>query len=361
MAVTSSREILPRSFNHQLGSSPECTMVFALTLDGPTSTQEMLDRVNIKFGDPHPEYDYIMALGASVNETDYFHAELTIDFGVPDANAANNLGAGGASAIGGGGTGGGGTGGGGTGGDGGAGGNGGAGGQSNPLSRPDQWTFGTQVSQVPAQTYFPYPQDNFNRKPITNSAGDPMFDGVTTTIGELKATITGNRQNFNYGAAQEFTGSVNNAPYLSGSRGTWMCMGISGTPQNETVGNRTIYFWQVQVELVYRSIGYYMQTMDVGLNHWQIKPNGGYEKVRATLRSWIPVEGQEDEFPTIGQYSNPVATDAPVSLNGRGMLLYPQQLSATDPDEISSWTPPLAFNLRMSPEINFGSAFGYPN
>ena len=71
MGVTSYREILPRSFTHTLGSSPECSMVFALTLNGPTSTQEMLDRVNLKFGDPHPEYDYIMALSASVTETDY--------------------------------------------------------------------------------------------------------------------------------------------------------------------------------------------------------------------------------------------------------------------------------------------------
>ena len=187
-----------------------------------------------------------------------------------------------------------------------------------------------------------------------------MFEGLTQTVGELKATITGNRQYFNYGAAQQFTGATNNSSYLGGGRGTWMCMGISGSPQNETVGNRTIWFWQVQVELVYRSIGFYLNTMDVGLNHWQQKDNGGYEKVRATVRSWIAIEGQEDEFPEVGQYSEPIATDAPVALNGRGMLLYPQQLSASGPDEIASWTPPNQIKLRMSPEINFGAAFGYP-
>ena len=100
--------------------------------------------------------------------------------------------------------------------------------------------------------------------------------------------------------------------------------------------------------------------MDVGLNHWITKQNGGYEKVRATVRSWIPVEGQEDEFPEVGQYSDPVATDAPVPLNGRGMLLYPQEDTSPGDDQIAKWTPPIQFNLRMSPEINFGSAFGYP-
>ena len=136
-------------------------------------------------------------------------------------------------------------------------------------------------------------------------------------------------------------------------------MGISGSPQNETVGNRTIYFWQVQVELLFRATNFWFKTMDVGLNHW-IDKDGKKEKVRATVRSWLPVEGQEDEFPSIGEYSDPVATDSPVALDGQGGLLYPQQENSPGENQIAKWTPPIQFSLRMSPEINFGSAFGYP-
>ena len=346
MAVVSWREILPRTFSHSFGSAMECERNFALTLDGPTNTQECLDAVGIQFGDSHPEYPTIYCLSGDLTETDFYHAELTVSYGVVDPNAPNSAGA--------------------TGGHGGDGGGGGGGGGSgddgngpiaNPLNRPDVWNFSTSTVEVPcteAYTDGPnsvwakpgtinYLNETGGRVPVVNSAGDSIWSGLTKTVGQTKVTIKGNRSSFNWTQAQYVTGRINAKTWMNTKPGFWMCQGVSATPQAEQVGNVTVKFWEVNVELIYREGGFISPLINSGLNYIGKDKDGKTAKLRVFLKS----EGMPDPG---------VPADLPVALKKDGSLMRPAEEG--DFTKPSPYIEPLTMYYRVNGSCNFEAYFG---
>lgn len=226
MAVLSYREVLPRTFQHRLGESPTAEMKFVVTVDEPTPTQQIIATVGYVHGSGHPEYPFLLMLDGSVNETDRYHAEVTLRFEVPQQE---NL-------------------------------------DPNPLARPDVWSFSTGGAQVPALVYY----DGNTKKPLVNSAND-FIEGLTTAEAEVRATVAGNRAVFPAAVAAAVTNCVNSGNYLWGGPHTWLCTGISAQQATEVVNDVEIRYWQVTSELVFRASTHNLQLPNVGWNYL----NGG--------------------------------------------------------------------------------------
>lgn len=222
MAVLAYREVIPRTFSHRFGESPTAERKFVVTVDEPTDTQTIINAVGIFHGDLHPEYLYLRCLDAQFTETDRQHVEGTYRYEVPKQE---NL-------------------------------------EPNPLARPDVWSFSAGGAQVPALFYY----DGDGLAPLVNSAGD-FIDGVTATIAELRATISGNRTTFDYGRAASITNCINNATYLGGAPFTWLCTGISGQQQTEVVNGQEIRYWAITAELIYRENTHLLFLPDVGYSY----------------------------------------------------------------------------------------------
>lgn len=324
----------------------ECERNFALTLDGPTSTQDCLDAIGIQFGDSHPEYQSIYCLSGDLTETDFYHAELTVGYGIIDPNAPNSAGAGGAGGAGGGGGGGGG----GTGDD-------GNGPIANPLARADVWNFSSSTAEVP--TAYAYDDGNGTqwsvpgsinydnatapRKAIVNSVGDHIWSGVTKTVGQTKITIKGNREFFSWADAQYVTGKINAYTWMNCRPGTWMCQGCSGSPQSEQLGEVTVNFWEVSVELIYREDGFILPLINEGLNAMQKdETTGKWEKKRVFVKS----EG----MPSPG-----VPADLPVALDKEGKQI---RTEGKEPSQAKPIIEPELIYYRVNGSCNFAAYFG---
>ena len=280
MSVVSWREILPRTFEHKLGSAPSATRQFNLTTDGPTPAQAILDSIGIYHGSSHPEYPYLRCTNGAVDEPDFYHATVTYTYELPQQNPNQYT--------------------------------------PNPLQQPDVWKFSTSMVTQPAVKYFEG-TSNGQLKPLTNSAGD-IIEGVTGTTGELKVSITGNRANFPVGMALQVTGAVNSDNYAGAFPYTWLCQGISVEPQTELVDGNAIFFWRVSVNLVYRASGYIKYLPDIGMH---VVGKSG-KKERGTVYS------KEQ-----GIY---VASSAPVALNPDGS----QKEFGTAPDILERRLNPAA-------------------
>jgi hypothetical protein len=249
MAVVSYREILPRTFSHKFGESPTAEIKYALTLDGPTNTQAILNAVGIFHGSAHPEYSYLLCHNGQVNETDRFHAEVTYSYEVPRHEY-----------------------------------------QQNPLARPDVWSFSTGGAQAPFLYYY-HGTGNSDVRPLVNAAND-YIEGMTVMAPEIQATISGNRSAFPLATAAEVTNAINSAPYLGGPAYSWMCNGISAQQAVEVVNGAQVRYWQISVQLTYRRGGYIEKIPHVGFHYidgsqkrrawvYQSEP-GNSEKVDAT-------------------------------------------------------------------------------
>ena len=223
MAVQSYREVVGRTLTHRLGEPPTAQRKFIMTLDGATPTQDIIDEVGIIHGTSHPEYPYLLCASGNVNEVDPFHAELTIQYDYPKSGSSDY--------------------------------------SPNPLSRPDVWAFSSSTGTLPTFVY----NDYGTYKPLVNSAGE-LFEGVTQLVGEMKVSIQGNRSAFPYGNATNATGRVNDAPFLGGARGTWLCEGIAAQQQNEVVDGTEIRYWSVTANLHFRNGGHGVYLPDVGYN-----------------------------------------------------------------------------------------------
>jgi hypothetical protein len=312
MGIISYREVLPRTFSHQFGSTPSASMKFNCTLDGPTSHQQILDTINIKFGTPPPEWGYIYSLSGSVDEVDYYHAEATYEFGIPNDGQT-------------------------------PGGSGGGGGlEQSPMARPDVWQWSTSSQSGPIAEYFPNDGDNVRTRTIANSAGDPIFNGLTTNFGEMRATITGNRPFFDVGVATSVTGCINSDNYLGGPPYSWMCNGIGGQKKTEVVNGVTIVFWEVSVELSYKRTRHLLYVPDVGLNVFRtVPPATQPEKVSARVK---------DDSITPPQW---IASAEPVALNPDGSQRVPVR-------EDGKWLQPNILTFRVHPAVPFQGYFGVP-
>ena len=248
MAILSYREVLPRTFQHRFGESPTAEMKFVVTVDEPTSTQQVINAVGYAHGSSHPEYPYLLMLDGSVTETDRHHAEVTLRFEVPKQE---NL-------------------------------------DPNPLARPDVWSFSTGGAQVPWLYYY-HGGGNDDIRPLVTAADD-YIDGLTVLAPEVRATIAGNRASFPLAIAAEVTNAINSSAYLGGAAYTWQCNGISGQQATEVVNDVEVRYWQVSVELTYRKFGYIEKLPHVGFHYieggkkrraWAWNESGG-EKVDAT-------------------------------------------------------------------------------
>lgn len=227
MAVLSYREVLPRTLSHKFGEAPTAELKHIATLDGPTSTQEIINTVGIFHGSPHPEFSYLLCLNVAVSETDRFHAEVTCSFESPQEGTPSF--------------------------------------QSSPLARADIWSFSTSGVAVPAFRYY-NGSGNSDIKPLINSAGD-IIEGAQSIEGELKLSIAGNRANFPIANAVAVTGALNADSFLGAAAYQWMCHGVSGQPAVEVVNGVEVNYWQVVAELSYKASGYQLYLPNVGWNY----------------------------------------------------------------------------------------------
>jgi hypothetical protein len=323
MSIVGVREILPRTFEHRFGDPPRAQRVFAATVTVPVATQSVLDQIGIKHGSAHPEYPYLRCVNGSLNEVDRHHVEVTYDYELP-ARGNSEF-------------------------------------EPNPLARRDQWSFSTGGAMVPALSCFAGSSDLV--VPLVNSAGD-IFEGVTRPEAELRVTISGNRPVFNLGLAATLTNTINRAPYLGGGPFTWMCAGISGSPQSEVVDGQEIEYYSFVTELIYRESSHLLFIPNVGWNYLENasaeadaneaaptnRPpaagtaivtarlprtsSSGIKKERAFVRD---PEDKETKLPS----SNPVALNANGSMKGPGLA----------PDVLVR---------RVNRAVNFSQFFGTP-
>jgi len=225
MAAISFTELATVAASRKFGEAPTFQRKFVVEVDDPTTTQtDIANYPGVVFLQAHPEASYCKAMNVAVANYNgsRWHYEVTWDYELPkQANV-----------------------------------------DPNPLARADIWKWSTGGLQVPALYYY----EGDTLAPLQNSAND-FFEGATTDISTLQASISGNRATFDYGLATTVTNSVNSSPYLGGAAYTWKCSGIAANPAVEVVNEVEIRYWQVEVTLEYRPDGWPLQLPNVGWNY----------------------------------------------------------------------------------------------
>jgi len=260
MAVIDHREVLPRTFAHKFGEAPTAELKWNVTVDAPTSHQEVINAIGIGHGSPHPEYPFLRMTNASLSEVDRQHVEISYNYEV--LKNEND--------------------------------------DPNPLARKDVWSFSTGGAAVPALVYY-HGNGNNDRRSLVNSAGD-FFEGATTEEAELRCSIAGNRAAFPLGIATAVTNCVNSDAFLGASPHQWKCQGISAQQQVEVVNDQEIRYWSITVELAYRQSGWNLLLPNVGWNYieggtkkraYVIDPDSG-ERVASSNPQPLNVDGSLD-------------------------------------------------------------------
>jgi hypothetical protein len=225
MAATSFTELATVAASRKFGEPPTYQRKFVVEVNDPTTSQnDIANYPGVAFLSPHPEASYCKAMNVSVANYNgsRWHYEVTWDYELPKQQNVD----------------------------------------PNPLARADIWKWSTGGLQVPALYYY----EGEALAPLQNSAND-FFEGATTDISTLQASISGNRATFNYELATTVTNSVNSSPYLGGAAYTWKCSGIAANPAVEVVNEIEIRYWQVEVTLEYRPDGWPLQLPNVGWNY----------------------------------------------------------------------------------------------
>jgi len=296
MAVLAVNEVIPRGYSHQFGGSPTASMVFVVTLDGPTSQQLILNAVGYRLGDPHPEFSFLQCSGIEVTETDKWHAEVSLTFFVPPSGSDDSPEG------------------------------------SVPWAMPDMWSFSTGTGQAACTAYYPTDNNNVLTAALVNKANDP-YEGLTKAEPELRATISGYRQLFPADLAVRLTGAVNNQVFIGGEPRTWQCAGISGTPDRQLLGTQSVDFWQITIELIYRKSTHNFLLPNAGLNY---------------LVGGVPANKRRCYV--LNEDGEKVASNGPMALSATGDL---KQAGAGP-------YPPDILTFRVYPEENFKTFFGSP-
>jgi hypothetical protein len=225
MSVVNVYELPTVSATRRFGEAPQFQRKWVVEVDDPMTAQtDIVNSINVAFLSPHPEAYYCLAMNVAVGNYSgsRWHYEVTWDYELPkQANV-----------------------------------------DANPIARADIWRWTTGGLQVPALYYY----DGTTLKPLQNSAND-FFEGATTDISTLQASISGNRPTFDYGLATAVTNAINSDSFLGSAPGTWKCGGISGTPAVEVISEIEIRYWQVEVTLEYRPDGWNLQLPDIGWNY----------------------------------------------------------------------------------------------
>lgn len=225
MAVLSYTELATVAASRKFGEAPIFQRKFVVEVDDPTTHQTTIaNATGVSFLQGHPEAPYCKAMNFSVANYSgsRWHYEVTWDYELPKQQNVD----------------------------------------PNPLARADIWKWSTGGLQVPALYYY----EGETLTPLKNSAQD-FFEGVTTDISTLQASISGNRPTFDYGLATTVTNAVNSSAYLGGAEYTWKCSGIAATPAVEVVNESEVRYWQVEVTLEYRPDGWPLQLPNIGWNY----------------------------------------------------------------------------------------------
>jgi len=293
MSVIAVTELGEYSGSRKFGEPPVYQRQWVVEVSDPTtSSTDISNAPGVVFLDPHPDADYCLAFNVSVANynSSRWHYLVTWNYEVPKQQQLD----------------------------------------PNPLQRADIWKFSTSGMSVPALFYY-YGTGNSDRRTLTNSAGDFM-EGAMTDLSVLQASISGNRQSFDYNVAATVTNCVNNSSYLGGDPYTWKCSGISGQPAVEVVNEVEIRYWQVEVTLEYNPIGWPLLLPNVGWNY----VSGGQKK-----RVYVIDADSGDK----------VAASNPQPLLSNGAL------DTASPGESN---PPMLLTRRVHKAINFQQYFGTP-
>ena len=122
--------------------------------------------------------------------------------------------------------------------------------------------------------------------------------------GELKITITGSRLQLNLKEIKKYVNSINDREWNGFAKHTVQCVAVAASPQRLEWQGQVLDYWQINVELVYRSSTHNLKLPNVG---WRVKVDGKLQ------RAWTYVE--ED-----GERAK-VPSPHPVSLNMVGGFL----------------------------------------
>ena len=295
MSVVRTTELAEVSGSRKFGEPPVYKRQWVVEVDNPAqSTTDISNGPGVTFLDPHPDAAYCRAFNVSVANYNgsRWHYLVTWDYEVPKLSQEQL--------------------------------------DANPLNRTDIWKFSTTGMAVPALYYY-YGSGNSDRRALTNSAGD-ILEGAMTDLSVLQASISGNRQTFDYNTAANVTNCVNDSPYLGGAAYTWKCSGISGQPAVEVVNEIEIRYWQVEVSLEYNPTGWPLLLPNVGWNY----VSGGQKK-----RVYVIDADSGDK----------VAASNPQPLLSNGAL------DTASPGESN---PPMLLTRRVHKAINFQQYFGTP-
>lgn len=286
MSVVSVTELATVAASRRFGEPPVFQRKWVVEVDDPRTAQTtIVNAPGVSFMTSHPEATYCKAMNATVANYNgsRWHYEVTWDYELPkQANV-----------------------------------------DPNPLARADIWRWTTGGLSVPALYYY---SSGTTLAALTNSAGD-FFEGATTDISTLQASISGNRSTFNYSLATTITNSINSDTFLGSAAHTWKCSGISGQPAVEVVNDVEIRYWQVEVTLEYRPDGWDLRLPNVGWN---------YLESNVKTRAYVIDPDTGDKVPA----SNP----QPLNTNG-------QRKTSGAPDILTR---------RVQQEIAFSSYFGTP-
>lgn len=228
MSVVKVTESPVVSAARKFGEAPTFSRKWIVEVDDPATPQtDIVNACGVSFLTPHPEAYYCRAMTTSVGNYNgsRWHYEVSWEYELPKQENPD----------------------------------------PNPLARPDIWKWTTGGLSVPALYYY---DDNDQLQPLQNTAND-FFEGATTDIATLQASISGNRPTFDYGLAQQVQNAINSDTYLGGEPGTWKCSGISGQPAVEVVNEVEVRYWQVEVSIEYRPDGWNLLLPNVGWNYLQ--------------------------------------------------------------------------------------------
>jgi alkylated DNA repair dioxygenase AlkB len=286
MGILSYTELATVAASRKFGEPPVFQRKFVVEVDDPTTKQtDIANYPGVVFLQAHPEASYCKAMNVSVSNYNgsRWHYEVTWDYELPkQANV-----------------------------------------DPNPLARADIWKWSTGGLQVPALYYY----EGDTLAPLQNSAND-FFEGATTDISTLQASISGNRATFDYSLATTVTNSVNSSAYLGGAAYTWKCSGIAANPAVEVVDEVEIRYWQVEVTLEYRPDGWPLQLPNVGWNY--------LDSVEGKTRVWV----KDKNFP-----GEKIPASNPQPLTSAGAL---------------STGAPTVLVRRVHKAVNFQQYFGTP-
>ncbi len=276
MAVTSYREVIPRTYEHKIGGSPTATRVFMATVDGPTGSSGVIGSIGIGHGSPHPDHGNLTCDGISAEETDRHHVTVTYSYAVADPTEDDP--------------------------------------SQPPWMQPDTWNFSTTNSSVACTEYYPFDGVNVADS-LANTAGDAIF-GISRPEAELKISISGARYRLNLARIKRYGNTINDRPWAGFPKHTVQCVGVSASPQRIEWDGQVVDYWQITVDLVYRSS-----------SHDLFLPNVGFHVIAGgkKQRAWTYIEQDGERVK--------VPAPHPVALNMQGgFLCGPDQDGARGPN-----------------------------